>query len=188
MRRKNKKAAIELSMSTIVILVLAMAMLVLGLILIKNIFTGGTTAIDKVTAGVEKEINDLFADKNAKIVIYPSTKTISMEQGGSNKGFAFSVRNNDLDPVKFKYNVAVDPEFDIQTKCKIRASEANSWLLISSGSINLGANEKMEDSELIKFTLPESAPVCTIRYRLIVQKEDGTPYGDRSIDLDITRA
>ena len=38
MTKKNKKGAMELSMSTIIILVLAMSMLILGLVLVRSIF------------------------------------------------------------------------------------------------------------------------------------------------------
>ena len=38
--RGNKKAAIEMSIGTIVTIVLAMSMLILGMVLVKNIFSG----------------------------------------------------------------------------------------------------------------------------------------------------
>ena len=48
----RKKGAIELSIGTIVIIVLAMSMLILGIILIKNIFSGSTNAVDDINKGV----------------------------------------------------------------------------------------------------------------------------------------
>ena len=60
---KNKKGAIELSMTTIVIVVLAMAMLVLGLVLIKTIFQGTTSVASMTNDQVKNQIAKLF-DQN----------------------------------------------------------------------------------------------------------------------------
>ena len=59
---KNKKAAIELSIGTVVIIVLAMSMLILGLVLIRNIFTGATESVDQINDNVRSEIIKLFQE------------------------------------------------------------------------------------------------------------------------------
>jgi hypothetical protein len=186
MARKNKKAAIEMSMSTIVILVLAMAMLVLGLILIRNIFAGGTTAITKIGDGVNKEIDDLFTKTDEALAIYPATRKLKIRQGTADDGFAFSVRNKDLETTDFKYAIGVDPDFDIQDKCKIRASEADDWLSIPSGSFTLAGSSKMDSSKIVVMSIPESAPAnCPIPYILSVTKKDGTFYTEGTVILTV---
>ena len=66
---KSKKAAIELSIGTIVVIVIAMTMLVLGLILVKNIFSGATESVDSLNEKVMGEISKLFTDESANVVV-----------------------------------------------------------------------------------------------------------------------
>ena len=67
--KKNKKAAIELSIGTVVIIVLAMSMLVLGIALIRNIFKGATGVVDLSNDKVLEEITSLFSDEGSDIVV-----------------------------------------------------------------------------------------------------------------------
>ena len=66
---KSKKGAIELSVGTIVIIVLAMTMLILGIVLIRNIFTGTITNVDEINEGVRDQIKKLFQNENDRAVI-----------------------------------------------------------------------------------------------------------------------
>ena len=183
---RQKKAAIELSMGTVVILVLAMAMLVLGLIFIRGIFTGGTVAITKLGEGVNKEIDDLFTKTDAALVIYPGTRKLSIKQGKADDGFAFSVRNKDLDPQTFKFEIGVDPYFDIQDQCNIRASVAESWLSFRTGSVTLGASQKMDLPRIVVINVPETAPAnCPIYYLVNIEYQDGTPYTQGEVILTV---
>ncbi len=185
---KNKKAAIELSIGTIVIVVLAMSMLILGIMLVRSIFSGSEEAVDSINQGVMNEINKLFTDNNNKIAIYPATREVKLKQGSDPKGFAFNIRNNEVEEQRFTWSVEVDPNYNIQQKCGISASEANSWLLVSSGSMTLAPSQKMELPELVKFDVPESAPVCNIRYRLDVNKAGEGIYTQTSVDLVVQAA
>ncbi len=184
MKTKNKKAALELSIGTIVVLVLAMAMLIMGLILVRTIFKGGTEAVNKINDEVLKGIDDMFADSDAKIVIYPTSRKITIEQRSQGEGFAFSVRNLDLDEKQFTYAIAVDESFDIQDKCKINADDANSWLDIDAGSFTLAQSAKMDMPELVTFTIPDNAPACTIPFRVDV-KTDDVQYASGSVRLSV---
>jgi len=174
----------ELSISTVVIIVLAMSMLIFGMILLKDIFKGASGAIDNVNKGVINEIDDLFADKGAKLAIAPSTRKISIEQGKGNKGFAFSVRNINNDERTFTFTVEVDNNFGIQTKCKISGREANEWVLIPSGSFTLGPGEKHQLPELITFEIPIDAPICTIPYKISIGGA-GESYVNTNVELTI---
>jgi len=171
----NKKAALELSIGTIVILVIAMAMLIGGLVFIRQIWDTSTNAISSIDKGVEDEINKLFSDSDAKISIYPSSRKIEIKQRTLGDGFAFSVRNVDLNDKEFTYTIEVDSNFDIQEKCRINEQEANSWLDIDSGSFILPRSSQMEraDIPLVTYTIPENAPACTVPYRIVVNDEVG---------------
>lgn len=176
-RRKpfSEKGALELSIGTIVILVIAMAMLIGGLIFIRQIWETSTNAISSIDKGVEDEINKLFSDSDAKISVYPSSRKIEIKQRTFGEGFAFSVRNVDLEDKEFTYTVEVDPNFDIQEKCRIDNQEANNWLDIDSGSFVLARSSQMEraDIPLVTYSIPDNAPACTIPYRIVVNDETG---------------
>jgi len=181
---KNKKGAIELSMSTIVVLVLAMSMLVLGLILIRTIFSGATGAVDRINDEVLKGIDDTLSNSDAKIAIYPSVRKIEIKQGTQGEGFAFSIRNTALEEKEFVYTVAVDESFDISGKCRINAAEADSWLDVYSGSFTLAGSSKMDLPELVTYTIPSDAPSCTIPF-IVEIKSLGEHYTSGSIRLTV---
>ena len=180
----DKRGAIEMSIGTIVIIVLSMSMLIMGMILIKNIFSGTTGAVDSINRGVIEEINDLFTDKNSKLAIAPSTRKIQIEQGTLDLGFAFSVRNVNNEEKRFSYSVAVDPDFSIQTKCGIATREADDWILVPSGSMNLGPGAKSELPELVTISVPIGAPLCTIPFVVSV-KDGATTYVETKVELTI---
>ncbi len=168
----NKKGAVELSIGTIVIIVLAMAMLILGLVLVKNIFSGSTEAVTNLNKGVINEINNLFTKSDTRLAIYPTTAKITLAQAQKDGGFAFSIKNNDVTAHKFLYSLAVDSSFEIAKKCGgLRETEANSWIVIPEGSVDIPAGRTMTAPELAVISIPESAPPCTIPYKLTVFKD-----------------
>jgi len=134
---------------------------IMGLILVQNIFKGGTDAVNKINDEVLKGIDDMFADTDDKLVVYPTSRKITLEQKSQGDGFAFSVRNNDLDEKDFTYTVGVDAGFDIQTKCKKTKAEVDTWLDINSGSFTLAGSSRMEKSEipLVTFNIPEDQKI-----------------------------
>lgn len=182
---KNNKAALELSIGTIVIIVLAMAMLILGLILVRNIFSGGTNAVDRINQGVINEIERVFSDPNQKIAIIPKTRKINLEQGSRGSGIALSIKNTENREKNFEYKIFVERNFDSEKKCDgITKEEINEWLDIDSGSFTLGRGQKPNDPDLITFTIPEDAPLCTILFKVEV-RSDGKIYDTSSFQLVI---
>jgi len=185
MKKRGRKAAMELSIGTVVIIVLAMSMLVLGLILIKGIFSGATGAIRDIDKGVKDQIYKMFTDNDKKMVIYPSSRKIEIKQRTQGEGFAFSVRNVDIEDKDYVWKIYVDPQFDIQKKCKIRASEAEEWLITDRGSLTIGKGAIMEDPELATFNIPEDAPPCVIIYKIDINEKGGDFYTSNKIQLKI---
>lgn len=183
--KQNKEAAIELSMGTIVILVLAMVVLIGGIVVVRNIFNTADQAIGDIDQGVKKAIKDAFSDPDKKIVVYPSEREIEIKTRTQGEGFAFSVRNVEIEDLDFIYNIYIDPSFDIKTKCQISSQEAESWLLSETGSISIPRGTIMEEPELIKFNIPDSAPPCTMIYKLDVKKKGGGLYVSTKVFLTI---
>jgi len=185
LRGKDKKAAIELSIGTLVIIVLAMSMLILGLILIKNIFSGSTDAITSINKEVTTQINEVFAKPDMRMALYPTSGKIILKQGNKDGGFAFSVRNSDVKEQTFTYSVAVDTVFDIKSKCgDLTFDEANSWIVVNKGSFTLAPGRNMESPELVVFSIPETAPPCTIPFKVDV-KENNAAYDYRKVYVTI---
>jgi hypothetical protein len=183
--KQNKEAAIELSMGTIVILVLAMVVLIGGIILVRNIFTTANEAIGGIDQGVKAAIKEAFADPEKKIVVYPSEHEIEIKTRTQGKGFAFSVRNVEIEDMDLIYNIYIDSSFNIKEKCKISAKEAESWLLADEGTLSIPRGSIMEEPELVKFNIPDSAPPCTMIYKLDVKKKGGDLYVSTKVYLTI---
>jgi len=185
----NKKGAMELSMSTIVILVLAMSMLILGLVLIKTIFTGAKYNVDTMNTKVQNEINKLFVE-DEKMVVYLANKKLDIKQG-EDWGVAFAIKNlipNTMGSKKFDYEVAVNMDsVELKNSCGgLTIAEAESWIKAGkSSSMTLNPGETGYD--IIRFSIPEGAPLCFIRYSITAKDpiNPGSDYVSRNFDINI---
>jgi len=169
---KNKKAAMEMSVGTIVTIVLLMSVLVLGLILIRTIFKSAVENIEGMGKAVNEEVNKLFAqDKDKKVVVFPSTRKVSVKKGEETDGFAFSIRNLNQEETEFDYKVIAK-----EISCDADLSEAEDMVFPSIGTKLVGAGEIMQDAEIITFNVPEGFPPCKIVYDLEIS-DGGGVYG-----------
>lgn len=178
---QNKKAAIELSIGTIVVIVIAMSMLILGLVLVRNIFQGSTDNIQELNNKVKDQIKGLFQSDTERAVIKLTEDTATMKQG-SNFGVAFGVSNIEqgaTGSTEFKYQLKSD-DSDIGTTCGITPVKALKWAQFGSGTMSIPAGQV--ETNRILFVIPEDAPLCTTKFRIIIwrpSKEDvDHPYAD----------
>ena len=171
-----------MSVGTIVTIVLLVTVLVLGLVLVRTIFSSGTDAVENIDAAIQDEISKLFADENKNLIIYPSSRQFTLKRGDDPKGFAFSVRNNDVEEARFSYIVRAD---DV-SKCGtgFNVADAEDLMIASSGSFSLGPGNKLDLARLVKFSIPESTPPCTIVYELEIEK-DAVAYSSAQIFVTI---
>ncbi len=184
---QNKRGAMELSMSTIVILVLAMSMLILGLVLIKTIFSGAKYNVDTMNTKVQNEINKLFVE-DKKIVVYLAGGEAKVNKGDS-YGVAFGLKNlitGTPDASKFTYDVSVANPTEVKSNCGINEKEALSWIKTGvSGTFQILPGETVANTAtIIKFQIPQTAPLCIIRYNINV-KANGEFYTADSFDINI---
>jgi len=185
---KSKKAAMEMSVGTIVTIVLLMSVLVLGIFLVQKVFSSSTGAIDSIDNQVQSEISKLFADEDLPLVVYPTSGEIKLKKGDSPKGFAFSVKNQDVNASSFKYLVKAQSGYEFKVRCgdAFTESKANSYILLKEGTFELGRGNAMTTPEIVKFSLPDDAPPCTIPYRLEIYKGvEQTPYGGLTVWVTI---
>ena len=180
----KKKGAIELSIGTIVIIVLAMSMLILGLVLVKNIFSGSSENILQMNDKVKDQINKLFVD-DKKTVIYLSNHIAKIKKN-EEWGIAFGIKNSvkgNPTPGEFSYEVKVsDP--DVDTKCGVSKGYINNWIVVGRED-NMVISPGETYFGISRILIPENAPHCIVRFHLDVKLE-GNVYATDFFDVEIT--
>ena len=168
---RNKKGAMEMSVGTIVTIVLLMSVLVLGIFLVQKIFSTGTSAIDQVDDQVQNKINELFADGDQKLIIFPPSGSVEVVKGETPpKGFAFSIENPQSEEQNFEYEATIQDA----DKCnQLTPEELKSWMLGDEGNVLLGPDQQMERGRSVVFEVPENAEECTFEVDLSVKGDQG---------------
>jgi len=188
LKREDKKAAIEMSVGTIVTIVLSMTLLIGLLFFIGKIVSSGSGAIDSIDAQLQSQINKLISEGQGtkKIVVFPSSQEISLKKGDSPKGFGISISNRDSSPSTFSYNVVVK-QGGVPTNCAITTQQAESYIILgkSEDGISLGSGDVLDPARIVKFDIPETAGLCTIRYTVEVSKNGQPGYASSTMDVTI---
>lgn len=179
---KTKKAAMEMSIGTIVVIVLAMSMLILGIVLVRNIFSSGTSAVDASHEQVMDQISQMFGN-DKKVGIVPTTGKVEIKQG-TGDGFRIAIQNlergSDGQNARFSYEVVVS---EIESGCSITEQEINDWMLGSSES-DMAIPVGESDSPRVILNVPDNAELCTFLLRANVFI-NGNPYGVERIEVSI---
>ena len=178
---KNTKGAMEMSVGTIVTIVLLMMVLVLGIFFIQKIFSGSNSAIDSVNSQLTSQINQLFSDgKASRLAIYPTSQQITIKKSDSTpKGFAFSVYNDANENKDFTYTVASD---DVSNCGNTMTNQiADSYIIGKSGKFSLQPASSLSLAEIVLFSLPQSAPACTVTYDVTVNDNTGATYSSGQV-------
>lgn len=164
----NKKAAIELSMTTVVVIVLAMSMLILGLVLIRSIFTGATQNVVSINERVKAQIDKLFTEENQETALFLSNGIAQVSQGQS-WGISFALKNPGGPGVGTKmvsYTVTADTPN--AANC---GGITNPMSLVvagsSSGSQPISLDSGKSYYGLIRIQVPKDARIgCILRYHI----------------------
>ena len=177
----RKSGAIELSIGTIVIIVLAMSMLILGLVLVKNIFSGATNIVDLNNDQIAKEIAAVYGD-DKRLVIYPNVDIFEVKVAESSaigiriKNLLTGANANDVD---FSYEITLD-SID---ECGRSESQLLEWVRPTSANVGKIPTSR-EYIEKVLIDVPEGSPLCTFKVR-VAAEQDGTIYESASIWLKI---
>lgn len=185
MLMKSKKAAMEMSVGTIVTIVLLVTVLVLGLVMVRSIFFSGTNAINQIDTQIQNQINQLFTEGEGtkKVVVFPTNREVTLKKG-EDGGFGFSIQNLDTKESSFTYTVS---STEIAKDCSMTKQQADDLIVLGkdgSSPIKLASGSKLENAILVKFSIPETATLCKIRYMVDVKKE-GQAYSSPTVDLII---
>ena len=185
----SKKAAIELSIGTVVIIVLAMTMLILGILLIRTIFVTTTDSVKQVDQGVKNEISKLFSEnQDKKLILYPDSKLIKLEQGSQDSGFVISIRNLEQTDKQYTYQVVPGS----QGSCLNAPITPTGSVRIITGqqeTVTIPASSIMQNPRHVRLSVSDTAPACT--FSLIVNVytgagPTGTVYESDRMDVEIT--
>ena len=180
----NKRAAIELSIGTMVVIVLAMAMLILGLVLVKNIFSGATSSVDTINDNVKAQINQLFNDNNQKVAVLLPGNSVEIKKGTS-FGVAFGVKDvteGTSTTNNFAYHVDAT---SIDNKCSgLTTGAAQDYVYLArTGSFTLTPGATY--NQIFKIKPSTEAPLCEVAYNLVVTK-NGAAYDTQQFFVKIT--
>lgn len=182
MQKRNKRAAMEMSVGTIVTIVLLMTVLILGLVLVRSIFSSATGAIDGIDKAVTNEINKLFSEDNTrKVVLIPNSRLVTIKKGEDSLGFGLAIRNVGKEPETFSYNIhAAD------TSCSVRLSEADDLIPLKRerSDLTIPPGQIMADPIFIRFDVPDTFPPCLITYQVDTYYRGATEYSS-PIDMDL---
>lgn len=180
---RGNKGAIEMSIGTIVTIVLAMSMLILGMVLIKNIFSGSTDNVLQMNDQVKDQINKLFVEDKRTVVYLPNQ--IAKITQNEDWGVAFGVKNlqkGTAEAGRFHYEVTVsDP--DVRTKCGIGERDIESWI-VTGRADDMTVAPGQSYFGIVRFLIPEGAPLCTVRFHIDVTK-DNSAYATDFFDVEV---
>ncbi|NCN98659.1 hypothetical protein COU62_01695 [Candidatus Pacearchaeota archaeon CG10_big_fil_rev_8_21_14_0_10_35_219] len=92
----KKKGAFELSIGTVVVIVIAMALLIMGLVLVRNIFTGATESVDRIDDGIKEEIQGVFSTERDDVIVkLGESRTAKVKANGERFGIVLGARTPD---------------------------------------------------------------------------------------------
>jgi hypothetical protein len=185
---RGKRGAIELSIGTIVIIVLAMSMLILGLVLVKNIFTGATSIADMTNDQLRDQVSKLFSG-DKKLVVYPDARHIKLKQGET-EGFGIGIKNllpGTTESTIFSYEVVIsDP--NLRRNCGgISENEALAWIVTGQAEDRIPIASGDFASSKVLLNVPVGSPLCTLRYRVNV-RANNADYKSELMDITIEAA
>ncbi|HTY43684.1 MAG TPA: hypothetical protein VMC80_00365 [Patescibacteria group bacterium] len=179
--KKNKKAAIEMSIGTIVTIVLAISFLVLGIFLIQRIGKSATSVVDLTDQQLRDQLNNLFSTEN-KVVVIPQTDTIPIKQEATG-GVVVGIKNlqqGTAASTTFSYAVSAD---DV-SNCGITAAQAEAWMATGKTGSNIQLASGDFDPERVIFRIPTGAPLCIAKFRVNVNV-GGQPYGSAAFNIEV---
>jgi hypothetical protein len=165
-----KKRGMELTISTLVVIILALLMLVMGTILAKATFCKAILGVTSMSDLGQQEIQRLFSEQSdSNVAVKEQVNDIPKV---TYYGVGFVIKNTDkVSTTPFRYSVDVVDLGD----CHITEAEARDYIITTrSATANIAVGDTYSD--VIEFKIPKAAPVCSLKYKINVEK-DGASYG-----------
>jgi Tfp pilus assembly major pilin PilA len=188
LRKIQKRAAMEMSVSTIVIIVIAVTMLILGIVLVRNIMCSAMSLTTDINANVKKEIASLFSSGGEVVCIGSGANAIPMTIGDTNTVMCgieatkatdykislveISATDSDGDEVKNIEKWIVDS--------KSSATLSHPW----TGSSN--TNDAQNIKKVLRLKIPEGSPEVDLVVTVDIEK-DGESMGTQDLDFTVSK-
>jgi len=184
---KDKKAAIELSISTVVIIVLGVTMLILGITLVTKIMGFGTDSVDTLSDKVMGEIAGLFAQEGSSVAVkLGSDKTVKIEAGSDPFGISFGAQLPDGAPLNsrdhLKYRLTLEDTNEPRS-CVMKSgglAAVQGWFdrtAAFNGDVSFGKIDGSTAAGLIKIRVPKATAECSQRVSIgVVDTTAAAPF------------
>jgi len=188
---KNKIAAMELSVGTAVVIVLAVTMLILGLVLVRNIFSGATESVSELNEKVKSEITNLFSESSSNLIIkLGSDRTARVKAGTEEFGIAIGARTKDgstVDLNKLKYKLSLDTSTKENCYQELGMQKTQD-LFLQKMDTNLEFDRFEGDTTfaIIQISIPEGTELCSQKVYIDIQ-DNGEPLGREMFILKVER-
>ena len=175
----NKKAGIEMSMTTIVIIVISVIILIFGIVFAKNIMCSGIRATDQIDSAVKNELRDIFgADK---IGVSCQGEEGSELKLGTGKRVSVVCQIKTEENIKYKIDVG-DPEILLGNEKTQNMQK--SWILKSgwTGYVTPGT---IMYAPILYLNILSDAPKSSVSVDLKVTNTDTGNIETHTIVFDI---
>jgi len=193
-KKRDKKAAMEMTVGTIVTIVLLMSALVLGLILTRTIFVKTTDNVDSIDNQLKGEIQNLFGSQGKKLVIgLGGESTAIVKQGTDSFGIPFAFAPDDTrlwgtNKDGCKYSILLPGQVTSNKACT-----KNGWTT-PLADVYPGTSNMIFDVDdnvgyaLIKIDIPEEISPCTQTFTIIVKcAGDAAETTTSTFDVEVIR-
>jgi len=194
MELTDKKAAIELSISTIVVIVLAMTMLILGIVLVQKVLGGGIESVDILNDKVQSEITGLFSDEGADVIVkLGADQTAKIKPDGSNFGIAIGARTLDgsaTNRERLKYTLKLEDATGKNCMSILGKPKTDEILItpidkLLSFDTFQGANAFAR----VEVNVPKGTAICTQKVFIdVTDTKDNTNVGGNFFIIEVSKA
>jgi len=166
---ENKRAAIELSMTTIVVVVLSLTLLIMGFVLVRSIMCGAIGMTEEINAKVRSQINSFFeSSSSGDFTCIGGGDPVTMVAGKAN--YIFCSVNAD-EQKKYKFDISYNEGFS-----KIPQSVAYDWLSSREDvEKEFNPNER-EPQKIFLLNIPKTAQTGAMAFDIEVSAKEGASW------------
>jgi hypothetical protein len=190
---KNNKGAIQLSIGTVVVIVIAMAMLILGLVLVRNIFSGATESVNILNDKVKSEITALFADEQADVIVkLGSDKLAKVKPDSGPFGIGIGARTLDgsaTDRTRLQYKITVEsPTLENCAKRLGVKGTENLFVTPVNTFIPFDEYQGANSFAIVQVDIPKGTQICSQKVLVDVRDtQTNQPIGGSFFIIEITK-
>lgn len=174
----QKRAALELSVSTIVVIVLGVTMLIIGMVLVRNIMCGALGLTGDINSKVQSQITALFGSSSGEEVqcIGEGSDPVQLIPGKLNFVYCGIHAQSNAEYTIRADSVSV--EGVSQTELA-KWKKSDSW----TGQVSPG---DQSPKKVVRFEIPNDAPEKLLTIRVTIMR-DGRTIDTKDLDFEIKR-